>query len=113
MKSLITPIVVATAILFSSFIAAHDKASASTKIVSIYSKNNGTSFITFEAEKLPGCYSNRGAYISSGTDINKLYSTILAAKLADKKVTVYYNYNDVNSGYTGWSLCHIEAISVS
>ena len=112
MKSLVTPII-ATALFFSSFIAAHDKVSAPTKIVSIYSKNNGTSFITFESGKLPGCYSNRGAYISSGTDINKLYSTVLAAKLADKKVTVYYNYNDVSSGYSGWGLCHIEAISVS
>jgi|GEM_PF-2365160 len=112
MKSLISSIIAIT-IAFSSSIYAQDSVSLPTKIKSIYSKNNGTSFVTFEANKLPGCYSNRGAYLSSGTDISKIYSMLLAAKLADKEVVIYYNFNDVAAGYTGWSLCYIEAVSLN
>lgn len=92
---------------------AHDSVSSSTEIVSIYTKNNGTSFITFESGKLPGCYGNRGAYLSTGSDTSRLYSTVLSAKLANQKVVVYFNYNSVADDYHGWGLCHIEAIVVN
>jgi len=114
MKNLLLS-VASIALFFNPAVYAHDKSSAYTKVKSIYSKNDGSAFITFEAGKLPGCHSNSGAYISSGTDINKLYSTVLAAKLADKKLKVYYNFNDVSSrpaDYAGWGLCYIEAVSV-
>lgn len=91
---------------------AHDSVSPPTKIISIYTKNSGSVYVTFESETLQGCYGNRGAYLN-GTDVDKLYALLLSAKMSDKKVTVYFNFNDTAADYSGWGLCHIEAISIS
>ena len=111
MKKLYFVLLIST-LLLPSIASSHDQVSTPTSIKSIYSKNNGSVFVTFDSGSLPGCYSNNGAYIT-GTDIDKLYSTILSAKMAEKKVRVYFNFNDVAAGYTGWSLCHIEAVTLS
>ncbi|MGR6872464.1 hypothetical protein ACU6U9_09180 [Pseudomonas sp. HK3] len=89
--------------------------SLDTSVLSIYAPISGTPFVNFEANTLPGCYGNTGAYmpVTSEASAKAAYSTLLAAQMADKRLRVYYTLNDVASDYAGWGLCTITAISVS
>lgn len=77
-----------------------------TTVAQIYSKNNGDIFVSFGANAMPGCYQDKGGYVK-GTNIEKLYSTILAAFMAGKSVQPLYQ---IDASKTGWGLCYVEAV---
>ena len=94
---------------------ASDTSGSWTKVVYIYSPVNGAKpFIRFEPGSLPGCYADSGAYMPVNNDVAaaRVYSTILSAQVAQKEIKVYYNYNSVADGYSGWGLCDIEAVYI-
>jgi len=93
----------------------YDTSGTWTTVSYIYSPVTGAKpYIIFGAGSLPGCYANSGAYlpVNDAAATARVYSTILSAQVAQKKVKVYYNYNDVADGYNGWGLCDIEAVYV-
>lgn len=77
-----------------------------TTVGQIYTKNNGQVFVSFGANAMPGCYQDKGAYLK-GSDIDKLYSTVLAAFMAGKSVRPLYH---IDTAKTGWGLCYVEAV---
>lgn len=77
-----------------------------TTVGQIYSKNNGQVFVYFGANAMPGCYQNKAAYLK-GSDIDKLYSTVLAAFMAGKSVRPLYH---IDTTKTGWGLCYVDAV---
>lgn len=79
-----------------------------TKVQQIYAKNNGQIFVYFGANAMPGCYQNNAGYIR-GSDIEKLYSTILAAYMAGKNIRPLYQ---IDASKTGWGLCYVEAVYI-
>lgn len=83
-----------------------------TKVTQIYSKNDGSIFVYFGEDALPGCYANKGAFLT-GSNIDRLYSTLLAAYLSGKDIKPLYNFRTVTEGYSGWALCDIEAVYVN
>jgi hypothetical protein len=80
-----------------------------SKVASIYVDVNGGIFVTLSSGGLPGCYGDRGAYITTESVEGQaqLYSLILAAKLSGATVKALYNYTGVTSG---WSMCHIHGM---
>lgn len=85
-----------------------------TTVVSIYSRTDtGKPFINFADNGMPGCYANKGGYLSLADEkgADRTYSLLLSAFMSGKKVRVFYHYNPVDPGYNGWGLCDIEAIS--
>ncbi len=84
-------------------------------VVDIYTPVKGTPYVTFSANSLPGCYNSSGAYLSvkhDSGDGKLAYSKLLASKLSNKEVRVYYTVNDVAEDYNGWGLCSITALSL-
>lgn len=84
-----------------------------TNVVDIYTPVSGQPYVKFSANALPGCYGDAGAYLpitSSGGEL--VHATLLSAVIAQRQVRVYFKLNDVASGYNGWGLCTIEAVSV-
>lgn len=61
-----------------------------------------------DSGSMPGCHAERGGYLH-GTDINRAYSSVLAALRAGSKVRAYYQ---LNSGNEGWGKCFIKAFSL-
>lgn len=82
-----------------------------TSVQQIYSKNDGSIYVYFGANTMPGCYNNRSGYLK-GSDIDRLYSTVLAAFMGGKEVLPLYRYDNRNEGYSGWGLCYVEAVYV-
>lgn len=80
-----------------------------TKVTQIYAKNDGTIYVWFGSGSMPGCFANRSAFLR-GSDVEKLYSTILAAQISGKSVLPLYQYWNAQNGSTGWDMCYIEAI---
>jgi len=92
---------------------AADATSGWTKVVSIYSPVTGAApYIAFQSGSLVGCYADSGAYmpLANVDAAARVYSTILSAQMAKRDIKVYYNYNAVADGYSGWGLCNIEAV---
>lgn len=86
-----------------------------TTVEYIYSRTDtGKPFINFAENGMPGCYTDRGGYLSlvdeKGAD--RTYSLLLSAFMSGKTVRVYYHFNSVEPGYNGWGLCDIEAVAV-
>ncbi|HEX7026320.1 MAG TPA: hypothetical protein VF268_03700, partial [Gammaproteobacteria bacterium] len=86
-----------------------------TTVEYIYSRTDtGKPFINFADGGMPGCYANKGGYLSlvdeKGTD--RTYSLLLSAFMSGKAVRVYYHFNTVEPGYSGWGLCDIEAVAI-
>ena len=77
-----------------------------TSVTQIYAKNDGAIFVYFGANAMPGCYQGKAGYIK-GANVEKLYSTILAAFMAGKSIKPLYHINAANSG---WGLCFVEAV---
>ena len=80
-----------------------------TKVTQMYIKDSGAVYVYFGSNGLPGCYRNNSAYIK-GSNVEKLYSALLAAQMAGKSVKPLYQYWNKDSGSTGWDMCYVEAI---
>jgi hypothetical protein len=81
-----------------------------TQVESIYVGTDSTArpYVTMkESNSMPGCHGNRGGYLY-GDDIDKAYSTVLAALKSGSDIRAYYQLNPNNEG---WSKCYIKAIS--
>ncbi len=97
---------------------AWDAHSTVTKVKYIYAPvGSGSSpFISFEENTLPGCYGNKGAYLifseNNERNADTVYSTLLAAYMAQKPVSVYYDYANTDPEYNGWGKCHISGVDI-
>lgn len=80
-----------------------------SKVDQLYVKNNGQVFVYFEKDKLPNCYHEKGAFLS-GSNTDRLYSMLMAAQMAGKKVLPLYQYKNKDS--TGWDMCILEAVYI-
>jgi hypothetical protein len=86
-----------------------------TTVEYIYSRTDtGKPFINFADGSMPGCYANRGGYLSLADEkgADRTYSLLLSAFMSEKTVRVYYQFNQVEPGYTGWALCDIIAVDI-
>jgi len=77
-----------------------------TEVKEIYITTSGAVFVTVNS--IPGCYNNQGAYLS-GSNVDRAYSTLLAAYMAKKRIRPLYN---INSASTGWGMCTITSFFV-
>lgn len=93
----------------------YDGYSEPTTVEMIFTRVNASPYIQFGGGSLQGCYGNSGAYLphlDSNEQARAVYSLLLSAKMANKKVRVYYKYNDHPADYNGWGLCNIESVSI-
>lgn len=101
-------IVLAIVSLYSALLSA--ETGSWTKVSRIYTPTNGINiFVELGKDSMPGCYNNNGAYLK-GENIDRIYSTILAAKMADKSIRPYFDI--VGSDQNAWSRCNIAAIYI-
>jgi hypothetical protein len=77
-----------------------------TQVKEVYITTSGVPFITLDS--LPGCYNEQGAYLK-GSDVDRAYSTMLAAYMAKKRVRPLYA---INENSTGWSMCTITSFFI-
>ncbi|WP_339075288.1 hypothetical protein [Teredinibacter turnerae] len=80
-----------------------------TEVTQMYIKDSGSIYVFFGANGLPGCYGNNSAFLK-GDNIERLYSALLAAKMAGQSVKPLYQYWNKENGSTGWDMCYVEAI---
>ena len=102
-----------TLIGVSNFSFGYDDKGSLTYVKRIYVPSNGGSpFVYFEANGLPGCYTDNAAYIpaSSAEGANRLHSTLLAALMAKREVQAFYNYTNSDQGT--WGRCTLEAVYI-
>lgn len=86
-----------------------------TKVEKIYQQTkNETPFVNFGVDSMPGCHGNNGGYLNKLDEkgSERTFSILLTALTASREVRVYYELNDVPSGYVGWGLCDIVAIHI-
>lgn len=83
-----------------------------TYVSQMYVVHSNSVFVSFEEGGAPGCFGNNSAYIPQDNvdGADKLYSTLLAALTAKRKVRAYYNYTSANQD--GWSRCTLEAVYI-
>ncbi|ACR13944.1 hypothetical protein [Teredinibacter turnerae] len=82
-----------------------------TKVAQIYAQNNGTVFVYLGSNSMTGCYNDNAAYLK-GDNIDKLYSTILAAHMSEKQIKPLYQFDNTDEGYSGWGLCYIYGVYI-
>lgn len=85
-----------------------------TTVKYIYSRTDtGKPYVYFDENAMPGCYENKGGYLSLADEkgADRTYSLLLSAFMSGKTVRVYYHFNSVEPGYNGWALCDIEAVA--
>ena len=90
---------------------AYDDKGPWTKVKSIYAAE-GKVFVYFEAGAMPGCYEDKGGYISRSNEAgeNRMFSTVTAALLADRDVRVYYEF--ANEDPASWGRCNIVSVYI-
>jgi|GEM_PF-2970049 len=84
-----------------------------TKVDQLYTPTDEENvFVYFGANSMPGCYNNNGAYIlnNSTTNTDRLYSTVLAAKMANKDIQPFFEV--IGSNIESWSRCKLVAVYV-
>ncbi len=83
-----------------------------TKVDRMYTHTNGSVFIYFGANSMPGCYGNNGGYLknTNADGFNRVYSTLLAASMSDTTVQPFYEIVGNDQGQ--WSRCKVTAIYV-
>jgi len=77
------------------------------EVKEVYISTDGAAFITLAS--LPSCYNNQGAQLK-GSNIDRAYSTMLAAFMAKKKVRPLYV---IKEGATGWDMCTISSFFIA